>query len=236
MQLEQLGEPCPNPERGTWTGTPIHVMTRRHLLAVLCACALGTAAAPLTADAQKPLPRVAYVYLFKEGPTAPFLEAFRDRMRENGWIDGQTVRIEARDALGDPERLAAIMRELVDSRVDVIVAMCTPEGKVAKRLTSTIPIVLASTGDPVAGGLVESFKPGWKRDRRVRDDGRPQREAPGDPQDGVSPCCAGHHLLESGKARQRGRSQGDGRCGPAARRNGCVAAGAHGRRARDRTR
>jgi putative ABC transport system substrate-binding protein len=111
--------------------------------------------------AQKAPPRIAYVYLFKEGPTAPFLEAFNGRMHELGWIDGRNVRIEPHDAQGSPERLAAIMRELVDSRVDVIVAMCTPEAKVAKRMTSTIPIVMAATGDPVAAGLVGSIsRPG----------------------------------------------------------------------------
>jgi putative ABC transport system substrate-binding protein len=53
------------------------------------------------------------------------------------------------------------MRELVDSRVDVIVAMCTPEAKVAQRMTGTIPIVMAATGDPVAAGLVQSIsRPG----------------------------------------------------------------------------
>ncbi len=132
-------------------------MKRRKVLSALAVSAVGSMVPALRAVAQRRPPRVAYVYLFKEGPTAPFLEAFQDRMRELGWIDGQTVRIEPRDAMGSQEKLAAIMRELVDAPVDVIVAMCTPEARVAKQMTSTLPIVMAATGDPVAAGLAQSF-------------------------------------------------------------------------------
>jgi putative tryptophan/tyrosine transport system substrate-binding protein len=59
-----------------------------------------------------------------------------------------------RDAEGNPEKLAAIMRELVETKVDLIVAVCTPEATAAKKATSTIPIVIAATGDPVRGGLI----------------------------------------------------------------------------------
>ena len=119
------------------------------------------AIAPMVATAQPKMPRIAYVYLFKEGPTAPFLAAFRGRMNELGWVDGKTVHIEPFDAQGSQDKLSAIMRELVDSQVDVIVAMCTPEAKVAARMTSTIPIVMAATGDPVAARLVASMaRPG----------------------------------------------------------------------------
>jgi len=58
------------------------------------------AIAPMVATAQPKMPRIAYVYLFKEGPTAPFLAAFRGRMNELGWIDGRTVRIEPFDVQG----------------------------------------------------------------------------------------------------------------------------------------
>ena len=73
------------------------------------------AIAPMVATAQPKMPRIAYVYLFKEGPTAPFLAAFRGRMNELGWIDGRTVRIEPFDVQGRQEKLATIMREPVDS-------------------------------------------------------------------------------------------------------------------------
>ena len=115
----------------------------------------------IVAQAQQSKPRIAYVYIFHEGPSAPWEQAFRDRLRELGWIDGQNIVVEVRDAEGSQEKLAAIMRQLVDSKIDVIVAACTPEGRAAAKVTSTIPIVMAATGDPVAAGLVASFaRPG----------------------------------------------------------------------------
>jgi len=109
----------------------------------------------------KTVPRIGYVYIFKQGPSAPYVEAFRQRMSELGWVDGKNITIEVRDAEGNPERLAEFMREFVDSKVDIIVAACTPEAKAAVKYTTTIPIVMAATGDPVAAGLVASLaKPG----------------------------------------------------------------------------
>jgi putative ABC transport system substrate-binding protein len=120
-------------------------------------------AASLVANAQqtKQPPRVAYIWLYRLGPSAPFVEAFADRMKELGWVDGKSIRISYRDAEGDPEKLAAIMRELVETNVDLIVAACTPEAKAAQKATSTIPVVVAATGDPVKSGLVASWaRPG----------------------------------------------------------------------------
>lgn len=120
-------------------------------------------AAPVPGQAQSrdPVKRVAYVNLFLKGPSAPFLDSFRERMAELGWKDGKNVSIEAYDALGSPEKLAAIMQELTRSKVDLIVAMCTPEANAAKKATSTIPVVIAAVGDPVAAGLVASLaRPG----------------------------------------------------------------------------
>jgi putative ABC transport system substrate-binding protein len=130
-----------------------------------CATGLAVAAAigPRVVSAQpaKRMPRVAYVWIFNAGPSRPFEHAFNRRMAELGWIDGKTVVIEPRNAQGDPQKLAAIMRELVDSKVDIIVGSCTPEVKAAQRATTTIPIVVAATGDPVASGLAQSLaRPG----------------------------------------------------------------------------
>ena len=71
-------------------------------------------------------------------------------MKELGWVEGKTLAAEYRSADGSQERLAGIMKELVDSNVDVIVAMCTPEAIAARKVTTTIPIVVAAVGDPVA--------------------------------------------------------------------------------------
>jgi putative ABC transport system substrate-binding protein len=129
------------------------------IAAVFAAGIMGAGLAQ--AQQSQSVPHVAYVYIFNEGPSAPWEQAFRGRMRELGWIDGQNVVIEVRDAEGSQEKLAAIMRSLVDSKIDVIVAACTPEARAATKVTSTIPIVTAATGDPVAAGLATSLaRPG----------------------------------------------------------------------------
>ena len=131
------------------------------LQAALLAFALALAAAMAGAQAPAPVKRVAYVNLFAHGPSAPFMDSFRDRLAELGWKDGRNVAIESHDAQGSPEKLAAIMQELARTKVDMIVAMCTPEAIAAKRVTSTIPVVIAAVGDPVAAGLVSSLaRPG----------------------------------------------------------------------------
>jgi len=120
-------------------------------------------AGPPSAAAQSAtkLPRVAYVWLASEGPSAPYQDAFRERMGQLGWNDGGNFVLEYRDAHGSLTELDAIMQALVRSKVDLIVAMCTPEGLSARKFTSTIPIVMAATGDPVAAGVAESFaRPG----------------------------------------------------------------------------
>jgi putative ABC transport system substrate-binding protein len=120
-------------------------------------------AGPLTTTAQQPgkIPRIAYVYLYDLGPSAPYLDDFRKGMRDLGWIEGKNIVIEHHNAGANPEKLAAIMRELVASNIDVIVGACTPETKAAQKATSTIPIVFAATGDPVKAGIVASLgRPG----------------------------------------------------------------------------
>ena len=115
----------------------------------------------LSASAQPRAPRIAYVWLFDNGPSAPYIDSFRSRLAELGWVEGRNFHAEYRDAKGDQKVLAAIMDELVRTKVDLIVAMCTPEAVAAKKVTSTIPIVVAAVGDPVAAGLVKSLaKPG----------------------------------------------------------------------------
>ena len=130
----------------------------------LCASAGMLAfAVAMTTTAQQPgkIPRIAYVYLYELGPSAPYLDDFRKRMRELGWNEGRNIVIEYRNAGANPDKLAAIMRELVDSNIDVIVGACTPEAKAAQKVTSTIPIVFAAAGDPVKAGIVASLgRPG----------------------------------------------------------------------------
>ena len=136
---------------------------KRSLFRVAAVAAMLALALPLGTQAQQPIkiPRIAYVYLYEKGPSAPFVDDFRKGMRDLGWIEGRNIVIEYRNANADPEKLATIMRELVDSNIDVIVGACTPEAKAAQKATSTIPIVFAATGDPVKAGIVASLgRPG----------------------------------------------------------------------------
>jgi putative tryptophan/tyrosine transport system substrate-binding protein len=134
----------------------------RYVFRALFALVIFTmlAGAPAAQNSSK-LPRIAYVWLAGEGPSAPYTDAFRERLSQLGWNDGSNFVLETRDAHGSLTELDAIMQALVQSKVDIIVAMCTPEGLSARKFTRTIPIVMAATGDPVAAGLAESFaRPG----------------------------------------------------------------------------
>jgi putative ABC transport system substrate-binding protein len=130
------------------------------LFASLLTVAFGWPVATM-AQGTKPMPRVAYVWLFGVGPSAPFADDFTGELAKLGWVDGKTVKLELRDAKGDPEKLNTILRDLADSKVDIIAVACTPEAVAAKKVTTTIPIVVAATGDPVKSGLVASMaRPG----------------------------------------------------------------------------
>ena len=105
--------------------------------------------------------------------TAGFQEPFRQGLREHGYVEGQNLLIEWRAAEGRPERATALATELVHLKVDVIVANLTPAVQAAKNATSTIPIVMASAGDPVGTGFVA--KPGPARRQHHGHDGHLSR-------------------------------------------------------------
>jgi putative ABC transport system substrate-binding protein len=89
------------------------------------------------------------------------LAAFRGRMRELGWVEGRNFSVVARFADGRATRLPELAAELVRERVDIILAGSSPGVLAAQRATSTIPIVMVTTGDPVADGIVKSLaRPG----------------------------------------------------------------------------
>jgi putative tryptophan/tyrosine transport system substrate-binding protein len=87
----------------------------------------------------------------------PSLEAFREGLRELGWKDGADFTIEARYGEGKPARLPEIAADLVRRGVDLIVVGSTQGTLAAKKATSTIPIVMVTTGDPLEGRVVESL-------------------------------------------------------------------------------
>jgi putative tryptophan/tyrosine transport system substrate-binding protein len=86
-----------------------------------------------------------------------YLDEFRKGMREHGYYEGRNVAIESRYADGQFDRLPAQAADLVNRKVDVIVVAGTPAVDAVKRATSTIPVVMAVVGDPVASGFVASL-------------------------------------------------------------------------------
>ena len=123
----------------------------------------GAAAWPVVARAQQPkkVPRIGLLVSTNALAWAPRITAFVQRLRQLGWIEGQTVAIEYRWAEGQYDRFAEIAAEFVRLKVDVIVTAATAPVLAAKQATSSIPIVFAVSGDPVGSGLVASLaRPG----------------------------------------------------------------------------
>jgi putative ABC transport system substrate-binding protein len=85
------------------------------------------------------------------------LEDFRDALHELGYVEGKNVQLEVRWGNGEFERLPALAAELVQLKVDVIVAASSPSVLAARKATSTIPIVMPVSSDPVGDGLVASL-------------------------------------------------------------------------------
>jgi putative ABC transport system substrate-binding protein len=134
-------------------------MRRRNFMTVFA----GAAAYPLLAGAQqKALPVVGFLNSTPPGPFAPQVAAFHQGLSETGYVEGQNLTIEYRWAEGHDDRLPALAADLVDRKVDVIVAGGSINAAIAaKSATSTIPIVFPGISDPVAAGLVASLaRPG----------------------------------------------------------------------------
>jgi ABC transporter substrate binding protein len=134
-------------------------MDRREFIGTLAG---GLLAAPLATEAQQAakVPRIGY--LVPNLTVNPHLhEAFRQGLRDLGYVEGGNLVIEYRDAEGKLERLPALAAELVALKVDVIVVPSTPAALAAKHATRTLPILFASAADPVTSGLVTSLaRPG----------------------------------------------------------------------------
>ncbi len=126
---------------------------------------LGSAAAawPFAGRAQQQtMPVVGFLHVAFPGPYAQQLAAFRQGLKQSGFVEGQNVAIEYRWANNENDRLPELAAELVRRRVDLIVAVGGPPSALAaKTASSTIPIVLVFGADPVQLGLVESLnRPG----------------------------------------------------------------------------
>jgi len=132
---------------------------RREFIALLG----GAAAWPLGARAQQTAKMSRIGYLGSSSPTLEphYVEAFRQKLRDLGHVEGENIAIEYRWADGQDDQLPKLATELVRLKPDVIVTTGTPGALAAMQATNTIPIVMASAGDPVGAGLVASLaRPG----------------------------------------------------------------------------
>ena len=135
-------------------------MHKRVLLITLTALMLFAA---LPADAQQPGKFLRIGFLVASSPAAFSTrdQAFRQRVRELGWIEGKNIAIEYRYAEGKPDRLLALAAELVRLDVDVIVTAGPRDTRAAKEATAKIPIVMAADSDPIETRFVASLaRPG----------------------------------------------------------------------------
>jgi putative tryptophan/tyrosine transport system substrate-binding protein len=123
---------------------------------------LSLLATPLATDAQQAgkIPQVGFLLLGSPDSYARAFAVFRQALHEFGYVEGQNIVFEYRWAEG-ADQFSNLAAELVQRRVDVIVAPSTPAIHAAKQATTTIPIVILSVGDPVAARLVETLaRPG----------------------------------------------------------------------------
>src|SRR5215470_6051162 len=118
---------------------------------------------PLTSQAQPAakVPRLGLLIPSSFSAVASRIEAFRHGLRTLGYVEGQNITLESRFADGQADRLPALVAELVRLPVDVLVVDGTVAIRAAQHATTTIPIVMAVSGDPVGAGLVASLaRPG----------------------------------------------------------------------------
>ena len=131
-------------------------ITRRAFCSMLLAL-------PFPAQAQQPkkVPRIGFLAAISLSAIAARVEAFRQGLRELGYVEGKNIVIEHRFADGKPDRLPALAADLVRLKVDVIVTTGPAVTRAAKEATSTIPIVMTNDSDPVGTGFVASLaRPG----------------------------------------------------------------------------
>jgi len=112
---------------------------------------------PAEAQQQAKVSRIGYLISGARSDSNSFAYAFRDGLRDLGYVEGKNIVVEYRYAEGKNDRFPSLVAELVQLKVDVLVVTALPAILAAKQATKTIPIVMITTTDPVASGAVESL-------------------------------------------------------------------------------
>lgn len=129
--------------------------------ALATALALGLLTAPLRAEAQQAGKAWRIGFVRGSAPPAAEIEAFRQGLRELGYVEGKNLDILFRWAEGRDERLPSLVAELIQLNVDLIVSSAPAATRAVKEATTTIPVVMVTVADPVAFGFVRSLaRPG----------------------------------------------------------------------------
>src|SRR4029079_317299 len=134
---------------------------KRQLSRILLAFAAGFFLTPLDVLAQTSAKVYRIGVLDMELPDlrSTRQRAFYDELRQRGYIEGQNLTVERRNATGQPDRLAVLARELLALQSDLIVATGPQPNRAVKDASSTTPIVMIAVGDPVQAGLVTNLGP-----------------------------------------------------------------------------
>src|SRR6266403_2010035 len=132
-------------------------MVIKTLSFLLVSLALTSASLAEAQQTAKKVPRIGFLTTGGRATSAAGVEAFRQGLRELGYVEGKNINIEYRYAEGRFERLPELAEELVRLKVDVLVVSSTTVARPAKKVTATIPIVVAGAGDPIGSGLVASL-------------------------------------------------------------------------------
>jgi ABC-type uncharacterized transport system substrate-binding protein len=147
---------------GLFGQLPREVMVSAYMLRLVAALVAALHVAPVVAQQPTPMPRIGFVMPGSAEASSGLINAFREGLRELGYVEGTNIQIDFRWQPADkPELLPGIASDLVRTNPDVLVGPTTPQALALKQATSTIPIVMVVPSDPIGTRLVESLaRPG----------------------------------------------------------------------------
>jgi ABC-type uncharacterized transport system substrate-binding protein len=132
----------------------------KKIAALVVATLCLTAVVPAQGQTPSKIPKIGFLGVRPDDSKSTF-ELFRQQLQALGHVNGKNITFEYRNAENKPDRLPALVDELIRLNVDVLVVAAANEARAAKKATKTIPIVGLNLGDPVALGLIDSFaRPG----------------------------------------------------------------------------